>query len=152
MSSHSQPIETGTVNRLPQGLKSKESACHCKSHRRWGFNPWVRKIRWKRKWQATLIKKVNMSYVFYIFFAMFLLNSVSLSLVTKLCPTLATPWTVACQTPLSMGFSRQEYWSWLPFPSPGDLPDSLIEPESPSLQPDSLPTELWGKPSYSNSV
>ena len=44
-------------------------------------------------------------------------------LVTKSCPTLATPWTVACQAPLSMGFSRQEYWSELPFPSPGDLPD-----------------------------
>ena len=42
-------------------------------------------------------------------------------LVTKLCPTLATPWTVACQPPLSIGFSRQEYGSGLPFPSPGDL-------------------------------
>ena len=47
------------------------------------------------------------------------------------CLTLATPWTVARQTPLSMGFSRQEYWSGLPFPSPGDLPDPEIEPESP---------------------
>jgi len=44
-------------------------------------------------------------------------------LVAKLCPTLAIPWIVACQAPLSMGFSRQEYWSGLPFPSPGDLPD-----------------------------
>ena len=43
------------------------------------------------------------------------------SLVTKLCPTPATPWIEACQAPLSMGFSRQEYWSGLPFPSPGDL-------------------------------
>ena len=42
----------------------------------------------------------------------------------------ATPWTVAYQVPLSMGFSRQEYWSGLPFPSPGDLPDPEIEPES----------------------
>ena len=50
-------------------------------------------------------------------------------LVTKLWPTLfATPWTVACQAPLSMGFSRQEYWSGLPFPPPGDLPDPGIEP------------------------
>ena len=47
------------------------------------------------------------------------------------CLTLATPWTVACQTPLSMGFSRQEHWSGLPFPSPGDLPDPEIEPASP---------------------
>jgi len=45
----------------------------------------------------------------------------------------ATPWTVAYQAPLSMGFSRQEYWSGLPFPSPGDLPDPGIEPRSPAL-------------------
>ena len=63
-------------------------------------------------------------------------------LVAKSCPTLATPWTVACQAPLFMGFSRQEYWSGLPFPSPGDLPDPGIEPRSPALQADSLPTEL----------
>ena len=50
------------------------------------------------------------------------------------------------QAPLSMGFSRQEYWSGLPFPSPGDLPDPGIEPRSPALQVDSLPTELSGKP------
>ena len=67
-------------------------------------------------------------------------------LVTKLCPTLATPWTVACQAPLSMGFSRQEYWSGLPFPSPEDLPYPGIKPGSSSLKADSLPTELQGKP------
>ena len=44
----------------------------------------------------------------------------------------ATPWTVACQAPLFMGFPRQEYWSGLPFPSPGDLPDPGIEPMSPA--------------------
>ena len=53
-----------------------------------------------------------------------------------------TPWTIARQAPLSMGVSRQEYWSGLPFPSPGDLPDLGIEPRSPALQADSLPTEL----------
>ena len=63
-------------------------------------------------------------------------------LVTKSCPTLAIPWTAACQAPLSMGFSRQEYWSGLPFPSPRDLPDPEIEPGSPALQADDLPTEL----------
>ena len=63
-------------------------------------------------------------------------------LVAKLCLTLATPWTVACQAPLSKGFSRREYWSGLPFPSPEDLPDSGIEPRYPALQADSLPTEL----------
>ena len=68
-------------------------------------------------------------------------------LVTKSCPTLVAPWTVAHQAPLSMGFSRQEYWSGLPFPSPEDLSDPGIEPRSPALQADSLPTELSGKPS-----
>ena len=50
-----------------------------------------------------------------------------------------TPWTIAHQAPLSMRFSSQEYWSGLPFPSPEDLPDPEIEPESPALQADSLP-------------
>ena len=54
-------------------------------------------------------------------------------LVTKLCLTLVTPWTVAHQAPLSLGFPRQEYWSGLPLPSPGDLPDPGIEPKSPAL-------------------
>ena len=67
-------------------------------------------------------------------------------LVAKSYLTLATPWTVACQAPLSMRFLRQEYWSGLPFPSPGDLPNPGIEPSSPALQADSLPTELQGKP------
>ena len=60
----------------------------------------------------------------------------------------ATPWTVAQQAPPSMGFSRQEYWSGLPFPSPGDLPDPGIEPRSPTLQADSLPSEPPGKSDY----
>ena len=63
-------------------------------------------------------------------------------LVTRSCSTLATPWTVAHQVPLSMIFSRQEYWSGLPFPSPGDLPNPGIKPRSPALQADSFPTEL----------
>ena len=57
-----------------------------------------------------------------------------------------TPWTVAYQAPRSMGFSRQEYWSGLPFPSPGDLPDSGIEPGSPTLQADALTSEPPGEP------
>ena len=63
-------------------------------------------------------------------------------LVAKSCLTLATSWTVARQAPLSIGFSRQEYWSGLPFPSPGDLSDPGIKPGSPAMQVDSLPTEL----------
>ena len=57
-----------------------------------------------------------------------------------------TPWTVTHQAPLYMGFSRQEYWSGLPFPSSGDLPDPGTEPRSPALQVDSLPSEPPGKP------
>ena len=53
----------------------------------------------------------------------------------------ATPWTVAYQASPSMGFSRQEYWSGLPFPSPGDLPDPGIEPRSPALETDTLTSE-----------
>ena len=63
-----------------------------------------------------------------------------------------TPWTVARQAPLSMGFSRQEYWSGLPFPSPEDLPDQGIEPGSPALQTDSLLFELQGCPSNVNNT
>ena len=57
----------------------------------------------------------------------------------------ATPWTVAYNAPPSIGFSRQEYWSGLPFPSPEDLPNLGIEPGSPALQADALPSEPPGK-------
>ena len=56
-----------------------------------------------------------------------------------------TPWTAAHQTPLSMGFPRQEYWSGLPCPSPGDLPNPGVEPRSPALQADSFNAEPSGK-------
>ena len=56
-----------------------------------------------------------------------------------------TPWTVAYKAPLSMEFSRQEYWSGLSCPSPGDLPDPEIEPKSPALRADTLPSEPPGK-------
>ena len=58
----------------------------------------------------------------------------------------ATPWTVAHQAPPSMEFSREEYCSGLPFPSPGDLPDPRIEPGSPAVQADALTSEPPGKP------
>ena len=57
----------------------------------------------------------------------------------------ATQWTVAHQAPPSMGFSRQEYWSGLPFPSPGNLPNPGIEPRSPTFQADALTSEPPGK-------
>ena len=66
-----------------------------------------------------------------------------------------TLWTVACQAPLSMGFSRQEYWSELPCPPPKDLPDpgiKPIHPASPALQAGSLPTEPTGKPKGNDPI
>ena len=69
------------------------------------------------------------------------INYESESEVAQSCPTLCDPWTVACQAPQSMEFSRQEYWSELPFPSPEDLPNPGIKPGSPALQVDSLPFE-----------
>ena len=62
-----------------------------------------------------------------------------------------TPWTAARQAPLSMGFSKQEHWSGLPFPAPGDLPDPGIKLKSPALQANSLPSEAPGKPLVDNS-
>ena len=73
--------------------------------------------------------------------AVFLLCSVSQSSVT-----LCAPWTVACQAPLSLELSRQEYRSGLPFPAPGDLPDPGIKPASPAQQADSLPLRHQGSP------
>ena len=81
----------------------------------------------------------------YLYFCIILLNIrgillyVVVGLVAKSCLTLETLWIVASQAPLFIEFSRQEYWSGLPFPSPGDLPDIGIKPGCPALQPDSLP-------------
>ena len=69
-------------------------------------------------------------------------------LVSQSCLILLDFMDYSCQAPLSMGFSRQEYWNGLPFPSPGDLPNLGIEPRSPALQVDSLPSEPPGKPIY----
>ena len=94
-------------------------------------------------WQSLCLWDDNQNIkIFFLFF------SLGGGLVAKSCSTLATP----CQAPLSMGFSRQEYWSGLPFPAPGDLPNWGIKPRSPALQADSLPTELWGKPVFQPSV
>ena len=73
-------------------------------------------------------------------------------LVTQSCPTLCNPWTIACQAPQSMEFSRQEYWIGLPFPHPGDLCYSRIEPRSPALKADSLLSEPLGKPKPSTKT
>ena len=110
---------------------------------------------------------ITMFFTFSIYFLFFFRISISLftislflhgggGLVAKSCPILAIPerldcsnlsWTVVLQVPLSMGFSRQEYWSGVPFPSPGDLLTQELNPGSPALQADDLSAELWGKPS-----
>ena len=76
----------------------------------------------------------------FFFFLMFIVKSLSRIRL------FGTPWTVAYQALLSMGFSRQECWSGLPFPSPGDLPDPGIEPGSPASQADAQPSEPPGRP------
>ena len=73
-------------------------------------------------------------------------------LIAKSCRTLGTPWTVAHQARLSMGFSRQEYWNGLLFPSPGDLPDPGIKPASHALAGRFFTTEPPGKPQLSLTI
>ena len=84
-----------------------------------------------------LLKMTSLSYLFYL-----TVNSVSFNVIMvkslSRVQLFAILWIVAYQEPPSMGFSRQEYWSRLPFPSPGDLPDPGIEPRSPALEADAL--------------
>ena len=118
-------------------------------------HPLLDLIRFKGKWNGPC------QYSFYSLFDWNVLTLVISSdpiTVFKLCWTVLsvcggggsvaqsclTPWTVARQAALSMEFSRQEYWSGLPFPPPGDLPDPGIKPGSPALQTDSLLTEPPG--------
>ena len=79
------------------------------------------------------------------------LKSYGGSLVAKSCSTLGTPWTIACQAPLSMGFSRQAYWNGLQFPPLGDLPDIGMKPLSPALAGRFSITEPPGKPNSEDS-
>ena len=70
----------------------------------------------------------------------------------SLVPLFATPWSVVYQAPLSMGFSRQGYWSGLPFPSPGYLPNPGIKSRSPTLQADALPSIPWRRTNWDHSI
>ena len=85
----------------------------------------------------------TLSLLWVILFFFFLI--MSSSEVAQSYQTLQPPWPVPYQTSPSMGFSRQEYWSGLPFPSPGDLPDPGSDPGSPTLQADALPSEPPGE-------
>ena len=109
---------------------------------------WPSKVPWLRLYSGS--QNLSSDEIFQICYV-YLITSFAFDnggggLVAESCPTFVTLWTVACRAPLSMRFSRQEYWSGLPFPSPVDLPDPGIDPGSPALQADSFPTELQGKP------
>ena len=86
-------------------------------------------------------------YILYIYIYIFKLcvYVCVAEVVAQMCPTLHSPWTIACKAPLSMEFSRQESWSGLPFPCLGDHFDPGIKPRSPALQVDTLPSEPPGK-------
>ena len=159
---------------FPSGTSGKEPTCQCRRRKRHGFDPesgrapggghsnpfqysclenpmteetgglwFIRLQRVGHDWRDLAHTTSMLNIIYWIPTNC---QAFGGGLVAKSCPTLATPWTVACQAPPSIGFSRQEYWSGLPFPSPGDLPNPGIEPRSPALQADSLLTELWGKP------
>ena len=100
------------------------------------------------------IMACNCNYLLFFVLLLIVKTDKHLSLLWKKArslshvPLFATLWTVAYQAPPSMGFSRQEYWSGLPFPSPGDLPDLGIKPGSPALEADALTSEPPGKPKH----
>ena len=135
------------------------SLSFCGSSIVWGLQKISSRIWWK--WHSYKIAGFNLSWISFnnLFFIELLLNYAIVELrIAELCCTVlllshvwlfATPWTVARQAPLSMGFSRQEDWSGFPCPPPGDLPNPGMELRSPTLQEDSLPTELPGKLNYS---
>ena len=94
-----------------------------------------------------LLIHLHCPYIHILSIYVYLYTYICCCSVAVLCPTLfMTPWTVACQDPLSMGIFRQEYWSELPFPPPGDLPDPGIEPASPALAGGLFTTEPPRKP------
>ena len=98
-------------------------------------------------WRVTQLSWVSPMYmlVTYLIFSFSSILKVKVKSLSRV-RLFETPGTVAYQAPPSMGFSRQEYWSGLPFPSPGDLPYPGIEPRSPALQADALTSEPPGKP------
>ena len=127
----------------PGGVSGKEPACHCRRLKKQGFNLWVGKMPWRSTWQPILVFLPWESHGWRSLAGIVhgvpkesdTAEGLTLSLSSaSVVSDSATPWTVTRQAPLSMGFSRHEYWSGLPFPSPGDLPNPGIEPGSPTWQ------------------
>ena len=120
---------------IPRWFSSRESDCQCRRHRKCGFDLWVSKIPWRRKWQPTPIflpgesqgQRIPAGYgpwncrVGHNWARMYSAKSL------QSCPTLCDPIDGSHQAPLSLGFSRQEYWSELPFLPPRDLPNMWIK-------------------------
>ena len=104
----------------------------------WIAIPFSRRSSWPRDWN-------QVSCFVGRFFTVWATGKILVKLLSPV-QFFAAPWTAAYQAPPSMGFSRQEYWSGLPFPSLGDLPDSGIKPRSSALQTDSLPSGPPRKP------
>ena len=111
----------------------------------------------KREPLFTVCGNVNWCNHYGKLYWRFLKKKMKSKTIVLLCQSLShiqlfsTPWTVACQAPLSMGFSRREYWSGLPLPPPWNLPHPEIEPQSPLLQADSLVLDPPGIPIWSSS-
>ena len=105
-------------------------------------------IAYYTEWSNLERTWLNTWWMFHSCFSSFSKYLIDYVLMLSYVWLFVTPWTVAHKVPLSMEFSRQEYWSRLPFLSPGDLPYPGIKPGSPALQTDSLPTEPLGKPIY----
>ena len=108
------------------GPNGQESTCQCRRHKRCGLDPWVGKVPWNRKWHEWVLSCLSHVQLFL------------------------TLWTVAQRALLSTGFSRQQSWSGLPCPPPGDHPDPGIKPASPALRVDSFTAEPLGEPSEGN--
>ena len=98
--------------------------------------------RVRSKMERDILAEVNHPFIVKLHYGLCVLSHVRL---------FATPWSVAHPAPLSIGFSRKEYWSGLPFPTPGDLPNPGMEPRSPTLRADSSPAEPPGKPCVSKT-
>ena len=145
------------VHGFPGGASGKESVCQCRRHKRCRFNPQVGKIPWRRKWQPTPVflwripwteepgglQSIGSHRVGHNWS-----DLARTHICTYVCAQWfshvwlrVTPWTAACQTPLSMESSRQECWSRLPFPPPGELPDPGTESVSPASAASFFTTE-----------
>ena len=128
----------------PWGRKELDTTERLSLHFHFLLNSWESNLRSTGRGPRFCILKLALSHPFPFRLYFYCFNYQWK--VTQLCPTLCDPMDSAYQASLSMGFSRQAYWSGLPFPSPGDLLDPEIKHWSLVPQADSLPTDLWGKP------